>query len=104
MNIDDHGPLAAELRGIGFIQVSRNGTTIKSLPMDHLRSGKARRIEPSGFAGGPAINFAGLCVERIAVERRLGGSKREGNVAAILVPLHPAHHTQRNLRPRLLPS
>ena len=104
MDIDNHRPLSRELRRIRFVHVSRNGTPVEGLPVDHLRRDKGRRIQSAGFACGPAIDFAGLRVERIAIEWRLGGAEAEGNVAIVLMPLHPANHAQRNFRSRLRPS
>ena len=103
MDVDDHRTLAAELCGSRLVEKSRKGTPIKGLPVDHLCRNKVCRIESAGFACGPAINFAGLCVEGVAIERRLRRAEAESNVASVLVPLHSPDYTQRNLRPWSLP-
>src|SRR6185437_4166393 len=87
MDVDDHRTLAGELRIGRLIQVSRNGTAVKGLPVDQFRRDELCRIQSAGLAVGPALKLVRLRVKGIAVERRFCRAEAEGNIASILMPL-----------------
>src|SRR5262249_33683248 len=72
VDLDRHGALARELRGVGLVEEARNLTPIEALPGHQLRLGPVGRVEPAELALRPALDLPRLDVVRIRVRARAG--------------------------------
>ncbi len=101
MDVDDDRALARELRR-GHVEKAGYALSIEALPAHRLRLGEGIRIQPAGFAGGPAVELPAGHVDRIGVRRGSCRGNGEAKVGAVLVPLQPGDQPGRQVRQRLL--